>query len=131
MKPTTTTLYDEQGEPQEPVTFPSAREAREAEEACRAKLLAVLGWKKHSAKLAEVAWLLREHIMNVFYKTHGYPHGTPDLAWLEGMLAATGRRLMQLSVRGAPAVILENERKLVARREGWIAAWKKEHGDEN
>lgn len=61
-----------------------------------------------------------------FYKAHGYPNGTPDLEWLEEKLSQTERRLMQLSAMKAPAVILEGERRLIAQRKGWIAAWKKE-----
>jgi hypothetical protein len=130
MKVTTVTLYDERGEPLPPVTFPSAREAREAEAACREKILAALGWTQHSAKLAELAWFLHEKVAREFYDTHGYPYETPSLAWLEERLSVMSRQMMQLSSLNAPPVILENQRRLIAQREGWIKAWKKEHGDE-
>lgn len=61
-----------------------------------------------------------------FYRAHGYPHGTPDREWLEQMLHATEQRLVKLSATRAPAVILENERRIIATRKTWLLAWDKE-----
>lgn len=76
MKSTTVTLYDDRGEDLPPQIFPSAREAREAESACRARLLAVLGWNGKDCTLPELAWFVRDHAARIFYETHSYPHGT-------------------------------------------------------
>ncbi len=61
-----------------------------------------------------------------FYATHGYPAHV-DLAWLEDRLAAMSRMLMKLSLMQAPETIMEKQRRLVAQREEWIAAWKRDH----
>ena len=50
-----------------------------------------------------------------------------DLAWIEDMLHMTEQRLVKLSAMKAPDVILENERKIIARRKAWVEAWYKDH----
>jgi len=63
-----------------------------------------------------------------FYAMHGYPIGDGvDLQWIEQMLAASERRLMILSAMKAPPVILENERRIIAKRKKWASAWVKNH----
>lgn len=63
MKSTTVQLFTPEGRfKAERETFPSAREAREAEAACRRAMLDRVGWKRPAASdatLPEIAWLVR------------------------------------------------------------------------
>lgn len=67
-----------------------------------------------------------EALYKKFLEEHGYP---ADITreQIEASIERTGQRLMKVSAMGAPPVILEGERRLLAQREAWLAAWDREH----